>query len=161
MMQLAGSAQSTPPSSQEHTAPAQQVTVTGCIQSEADYRKAHDQGKGGAVGTGVGVGNEFVLVNAAMGAGSSATGTSGTAKSIAAAFELTGSKEGDAAQFVGKRVEITGKLKAEEVNAAGKATGGATAGKPPEGIDVTSKDMKLRELEVASIKEATGTCPAK
>jgi hypothetical protein len=164
MMQLAAHAQSTPPSSsssQERTASEQQVTVTGCIQSEADYRKAHDQGKGGAVGTGVGVGNEFVLINASMGSGSAATGTTGTAKSTATAYELSGSKEGDAAQFVGKRVEIVGKLKAAEVSASGKPTGGATAGKPPEGVDVTSKDMKLREIDVTSIKEATGSCPAK
>jgi hypothetical protein len=50
-------------------------------------------------------------------------------------------------------------LKPAEVGAGG-ATGGATAGAPPRGVDVTSKDLKLRELEVTSVKASTsGTCP--
>ena len=46
------------------TAPGGEITVTGCIQREADYRQAQDAGKGGAAGTGVGAGNEFILSNA-------------------------------------------------------------------------------------------------
>jgi hypothetical protein len=84
------------------------------------------------------------------------TGTAGST----AAFELTGSAEGQAAQFVGKRVEVMGKLKAEETSASGRPTGGPTAGKPPEGVDVASSDLKLREIDVTSVKEASGTCPA-
>ena len=145
------------------TAPAAQITVTGCIQREADYRQAKDAGKGGVAGSGVGAGNEFILSNASMAAApagepATAVGTSGAA---ASAYELTGSNEGQAAEFVGKRVEITGKLKAAETSASGKPTGGATAGQPPSGVDATSKDLQLRELEVTSVKEATGACPAK
>lgn len=143
----------------------QQVTVVGCIQREADYRKAHGEGRGGAVGTGVGVGNEFILTDASMGSGaktgaepSTPTGTAGTAASAASAYELTGSNEGQASAYVGKRVEITGTLKAAETTATGQPTGGATAGRPPSGMDVASKDLKLRELEVTSVRESTGTC---
>jgi len=129
-------------------APAQTVTVTGCVQREADFRKATDAGKGGVVGTGVGVGNEFVLTN-----------VSGAAASDGHAFELTGPNEGQAGPLVGKRVEIMGKLKGGETSAAGP-TGGPTAGAPPRGVDVASKDLKLRELEITSIKAATsGNCP--
>ena len=142
------------------TAPAGQITVTGCIQREADYRQAKDAGKGGVAGTGVGAGNEFILSNASMKAGSEPGAAVGTSGAAATAYELTGSGEGQAAQFVGKRVEITGKLKAAETSASGKPTGGATAGQPPSGVDATSKDLQLRELEVSSVKEATGTCPA-
>lgn len=151
------------------TQPSAQITVTGCIQREADYRRAHDAGRGGVAGTGVGAGNEFILsdasVSSSAGAGArtgadpaSPTGTSGA--STAVAYELTGSNEGQAAPFVGRRVEITGTLKAAEIGAGGKPTGGATAGQPPSGVDVMSKDLKLRELEVASVREATGACPA-
>src|SRR5262245_9689424 len=49
---------------QAGTMPTEQVTLTGCIQREAEYRKAHDTGRGGVAGTGVGAGNEFVLINA-------------------------------------------------------------------------------------------------
>ena len=64
----------------------------------------------------MGVGNEFVLTDASLGSSSaastsageapSATGTSGAATS---AFELTGSNEGQVSEYIGKRVEITGK----------------------------------------------------
>ena len=142
---------------------ASEVTIAGCVQREADYRRAHNLGKGGAVGTGVGAGNEFVLVNASMSrAGSTpstAPETAGTTGGAGEAYELTGSNEGKASEFVGKRVEVVGKLKPGET-AAGGATGGPTAGTPPRGVDVASKDLKLRELDVTSIREATGgTCP--
>lgn len=146
--------------------------ITGCVQRETDYRRAQDSGRGGVAGTGVGAGNEFVLTNASMstagargttagatGAGTTAaTGTAGTATGTA--YELTGSREADAAKFVGQRVEISGKLKPAEVGAGG-ATGGPTAGAPPRGVDVTSKDLQLRELDVSSIRAATGgaACP--
>jgi hypothetical protein len=150
----------------------QQVTITGCVQREVDYRRAQDAGKGGAAGTGAGVANEFVLVDASMspaGAKASssspsagATGTSGTATGTTGAaaaggntYELTGKGEGQAGQFVGKRVEISGMLKAA-------TAGGPTAAAPPQGVDLVSKDLKLRELEVTSVREATGgaSCPA-
>jgi hypothetical protein len=76
------------------------------------------------------------------------------------AYELTGASEKQAEQFVGKRVEISGALKPAEVGATGP-TGGATAGEPPRGIDVVSRDLKLRELEVASVREAEGACPTR
>ena len=139
-----------------------QVTVTGCIQREADYRKANDAGRGGVAGTGVGAGNEFVLAMASTGGTPGTAGATGTAGSAAGsmAFELTGANEGQAAKFVGQRVEIMGKLKAAEVSAGGQPTGGPTAGKPPSGVDVISKDLQLRELEVGSIRMVPGTCSA-
>jgi hypothetical protein len=144
-------------------AQAEQVTIVGCVVRESDYRRARDAGKGGVAGTGVGVGNEFILTNASMApapgssAGAGPVGTSGT---TTMAYELTGANEKQAESFVGKRVEISGTLKAAEGSAA-KPTGGPTAGEPPAGIDVTSKDLKLRELEVSSVRASTtGTCPA-
>lgn len=162
----------TPTATQQGTAADQQVTVAGCIQRETDYRRARDAGRGGVAGTGVGAGNEFVLVNASMStaAGAGAAGTTGTTAGAATgtagatgtgvAYELTGANEQQAAQHVGRRVEISGKLKAAEVESTGRPTGGATAGKPPEGIDVASRDLRLRELEVSSMREVSGTCPA-
>ena len=136
---------------------SQTVTVEGCIQAETDYRKAQNLGRGGALGTGAGAGNEFVLADAKMASAGAATGTTGAA---AQAYELSGANEGKAAQFAGKRVEITGTLKPAEI--AGTApTGGPTAGPPPRGVDVASDDLKLRELEVASVRETTGTCSAR
>jgi hypothetical protein len=173
---------SAPSSSEERTAAGQKVTVVGCIQREADFRKAQDAGRGGVAGTGVGVGNEYVLTSASMTSGASGSaaspGAPGAAPSAPAsssaaqaagasaatgpgmAYELTGSNEGDAAKHVGRRVEITGMLKAAEVGSAGAPTGGPTAGRPPAGVDVTSRDLKLREIEVETIREIGATCPA-
>jgi hypothetical protein len=138
-------------STQSGSAQQQQVTVVGCVQPESEFRKAKDAGRGGAAGTGIGAGNEFVLVNASASKGTTTDTT----------FELTGANEGQVKSFVGKRVEIMGTLKAAETGSARRPTGGATVGRPPEGVDVASKDLQLRELEVSSVKEASGTCPAK
>lgn len=142
----------------------QTVTVVGCVQREEDYRKANNLGRGGAAGSGVGAGNEFVLANAMMSSAASGgaaapgapTGTGGATSSTA--YEVTGKNEGELAKHVGSRVEITGMLKPAEAGAAGP-TGGPTAGAPPRGVDVASQDLKLRELEVTSVRTATGTCP--
>lgn len=137
------------------TQPEQQVTLVGCVQREADYRQAQDKGRGGVAGTGVGVQDEFVLTNASM----PTQGLKPDSTAADSAYELTGANEEKAKAFVGKRVEITGKLKAAEVSAGGAPTGGATAGRPPTGVDVASKDLQLRELEVISVTAATiGTC---
>ena len=147
------------PSTQANRALTDQATtLSGCIQSEADYRRAIGAGLGGVASTGIGAGNEFVLTNAiaavgsstAPAAGNSAPSPTGTAGTTGGAYELSGSREGDAAAFVGKRVEITGTLKP-----AASASGGLTADLPG------SQDLKLREFEVTSIRAAVGgTCPA-
>ena len=153
-----------PPTTQAGAA-AQTVTVIGCVQREEDYRKANNLGRGGPAGSGVGAGNEFVLANAMMapssGGGAAAprapTGTGGAASSTV--YEIRGPNEGQLTTHVGRRVEIVGMLKPAETGAAG-ATGGPTAGAPPRGVDVASQDLKLRELEVTSVRPATGTCPS-
>lgn len=143
------------PAAQEMKAPAQPVTIVGCVHKEADYGSAKNLGKGGVVGTGVGADNEFVLINAstpaAVGTPPAPVGTSGAVGNEE--YEMTGSSEGQLTSFVGKRVEITGTLKAAETKPTG-ATGGVTEAVPG------SRDLKLREVEVMSVKEAMGTCPA-
>ena len=65
---IAAFAQSAPqpasPTAQANRQQETQVTVVGCVIRETEYRKANESGKGGALNTGVGSGNEFVLVNA-------------------------------------------------------------------------------------------------
>jgi hypothetical protein len=153
----------TPTPAPQHTGSAgQMVRVAGCIQSEADYRKARNLGRGGSGGTGVGVGNEFVLIEmASAGAPPAAGGATGTTGTAAKDYKLTGANEGKASQFVGKRVEITGTLKPTETAGAAR-TGGPTAGGRPSRVDVfAGEDLRLRELEMTSVRETAGTCPAK
>jgi hypothetical protein len=137
------------PASQPSASADQPITLTGCVQSEEDYRKAKGMAKGGAAGTGVGVGNEFVIISAKPAGAASPSETAGTTGAAAQAYEVTGSKEGDLKEFVGKRVEITGKAKA----AARSATGAPSGGTDPMG-----QDLKLTEIEIASVKGVPGDC---
>src|SRR5258705_4708775 len=69
------------------------VTLIGCIQRESDYRRANDRGRGGAVGLGLGSGDEFILVNASsVGAGGAQASSSidCTSQTSGDAYELTG-----------------------------------------------------------------------
>jgi hypothetical protein len=157
-MTMAAFAQSAPqpappasPSAQTSRQPETKVTLVGCLMRETDYRKANDSGKGGPLGTGVGTGNEFVLVNAAkVTSGATppaATGECGVS-AAGAAYELSGSREKELAKSVGRRVEISGTLKEAETTAG---PGGEP--KPTGGVDPLKQDLKLFEVDVASFRE--------
>jgi hypothetical protein len=123
------------------TAEATPISVVGCIQRETEYRRQNNSGKGGFLGFGGGLGNEYVLVNASRGAdgvfGDCTTATGGEA------YELTGSAEGDLNQFVGQRVAIAGIRKEADVDVAtGQPTGGRQAG----------DDLRLFEVDVESFR---------
>jgi hypothetical protein len=121
--------------------PKTPVSLTGCIQREVDYRRQHNSGKGGFLGFGGGLGNEYVLINASpnprRGFRDCATAVGGEA------YELTGHEEGDLKPFVGQRVEITGSRKAAEIDTlTGRPTGGRQAG----------YDLRLFEVDVDSFR---------
>jgi hypothetical protein len=163
------SSQADQKSAQSSRQPETPVTIVGCVMRETDYRKANDSGKGGPVGTGLGRGDEFVLVNAMKTtAGSpstassidcaSATGAAGSGSGEA--FELGGSREKDLASYVGQKVEITGTLK--EAATTTKPSGEA---KPTGGFDPLKQDLKLFEVDIVSFRpmpasQSTAAAPA-
>ena len=110
------------------------VTMVGCLEREADYRARMYSGKGGPLGTGLGLGNEFVLVTGAR-------CSAGTGE----AFELTGNREKELEPFVGFTVEITGQLKEAKMDPA--------TGRPTGGFDPIGQDLRLREVEVGAFRE--------
>lgn len=117
------------------------IALAGCIQRETEYRRQNNSGKGGFLGFGGGLGDEYVLVNASRGAdgafGDCTTATGGEA------YELTGSAEHDLEPFVGHRVALTGTRKEAEIDSTtGQPTGGRQAG----------DDLRLFEVEVASFR---------
>jgi hypothetical protein len=174
------------------TTPAQvPVTLVGCVQREADYRRAQHAGQGGAAGTGAGVGNEFVLVGATTmtaGATALALGTPSAEPDAAAtggmadgAYELTGPVEGQVEQYVGRRVEVVGRMKSRPTAMSNKAPAivvtvpESTTGRPgvsstataspsgrpappAGGVHLTGQGLHLGQLEVTSVREATGSC---
>ena len=131
----------------QRESPAQPVTLIGCVQKESDYRKAHNIKKGGGLNMGIGDGDEFMLINATRVSGGvpavttvgDCTGGSGEA------IELTGPKEEQFKNFVGKRVEVSGTQKRARIDASGRPTGGSAPG---------GGELKLFEVEVASVREA-------
>ena len=121
--------------------PKTPISLIGCIQREADYRRQHHSGKGGFLGFGGGLGNEYVLVNTSPRRGSRDCATASGGE----AYELTGSEEGDLRPFVGQRVAITGTRKAAEIDTVtGRPTGGRQAG----------YDLRLFEVDVESFRAA-------
>jgi hypothetical protein len=130
------------------------ITLVGCVQREADYRRAADAGRGGAAATGVALGNEYVLVNASnAGAASSAGATADcSAASGGQAYELTGKGEGDLERYVGKRVELVGMLKRGDSNTP-VGTSGVTPDRPSGGFDPLGQDLRIPEVELTSVRE--------
>ena len=103
------------PQAQEKPA-ANEIAVIGCVELERDYRARKESGKGGVLGSGVGVGNEFVLSNArtipAPGRGrGAAVGTTGTPGTD---YSLTGRLERELLRSVGRQVEVVGVIEADK-----------------------------------------------
>src|SRR5438874_12573024 len=134
------------------------MTLVGCLMGESDYRRAHGLGKG-AIG-GLGLGDEFVLVDASE--SSSAAATSSTAPSTTSArctetgtgkaYRLTGQAEEKLKQFVGRRIEVTG---AFDHARDAKIAAGETKAKLPAEIKIAS----FREAPVSAGTTASTAAP--
>ena len=89
------------------------------------------------------------------------------------AYEMTGPNESQLSQFVGKRVEIVGRVKSAQTGSGiavkggvsggttgtGTATGTATGSvRTGGGVDILGQDLNLKELEVSSVREVPGGC---
>jgi hypothetical protein len=81
---------------------AREVRIVGCVQWEKDYRRARNEGAGGALGTGIGVGDEFVL-----------TMVKPEATRKATAYSITGDREKELGRRIGQQVEVIGVLEDE------------------------------------------------
>ena len=90
------------------------VALIGCLQREADYRAVHDAGKGGVLGTGLGVGNEYVLVDARPVPAASDAAPASEGLTAARTYRLTGNLEDRLATAVGRLVEVVGKAGDDE-----------------------------------------------
>jgi hypothetical protein len=130
--------------------PETQVTLVGCVQREADFRKTYDLGKGGTAGTGIGRGNEYVLINASRGT-TAAPNVDCSFQGQPEAYELTGRRERDLGPYVGKVVQISGTLK--EAKTKPLASGQQA---PTGGFDPLKKDLRLFEVEVTSFQTPAG-----
>lgn len=95
-------AASLPLTAQASRSADKEVRIAGCVQWEKDYRSARNEGAGGAVGTGIGVGNEFVLTMVKPEGSRKAT-----------AYSITGDREKELGRRIGQQVEVIGVIEDE------------------------------------------------
>ncbi len=169
MTTLAAAPQNAPTVKRDNGEAETRITLAGCIQREADYRRATGSGTGGAGGFGLGLGNEFVLINAVRAGTAPAPSPreGSTVNDIAAekspcggsggeAFELTGPQESELGRFAGRRVEIVGLLKPGRdapVGTSGTETRTDTTGLNK--LNPWDQDLHLQEVEITSFRESS------
>jgi hypothetical protein len=144
------------------------ITLVGCVMRESQFRDMYGPGISGPRGAGLGGRNEYMLVDAhevTAAAGSTNPGVTqvGTAAtcppapgSFPNAYELTGSREDEVGQFLGRRVELTGIQK--EANARPVGTSGVL--QPTGGFDPLGHELHLFEVEVESFREPVALAAA-
>jgi hypothetical protein len=137
------------------------ITLVGCVMRESQYRDMYGPGLSGPRGAGIGGRNDYMLVDAHE------VGTAGTNPGITpattgascppapgtfpTAYEMTGSREGELAPFLGRRVEVTGIEKEAHVRPVG--TSGQAIDRPTGGFDPLGHELHLFEVEVQSARE--------
>jgi hypothetical protein len=140
--------QVTPSRAQELEIEDTPISLVGCVMREIDYRRQVDANRGGFLGLGGGLGDEYMLVNATRGTtapdGDCATPADGEA------FELTGSGEETVEAFLGQRVVLTGTLKEADIDPeTRRPTGGRRSG----------GELRLFEVEVESVQAYVAPTP--
>jgi len=135
---------------------ARPITLVGCIMRESDYRDMYGPGQSGPRGPGLGLRNEYMIVDAheVSAGGSGVVETTGTCTpapgGFPAAYELTGRREREVAPFLGRRVELTGMQKRAHTRAVG--TSGLR--QPTGGFDPLGHELHIFEVEINSVREA-------
>jgi hypothetical protein len=136
-----------------------EVTLVGCVEFEQDYRKRMAAGRGGALGSGVGANDEFVLTNtrpAASQVGTTGSGstqarnagraTAGNAGSGGGVYTLTGAQEKNLKRDVGRQVEVVGVIE--------------NAGKPSTGAELTDIS-DLPRIAIKTWHPVNDFCPGR
>jgi hypothetical protein len=137
---------------------AHSVTLVGCVMRESDFRDMYGPGQSGPRGPGIGLRNEYMLVDAhevvPSGSNPGVVETTGTCPpapgGFPTAYELTGPREKEVTPFLGHRVELTGMQKRAKTRAVG--TSGLR--EPTGGFDPLGHELHLFEVEVASLHDA-------
>jgi hypothetical protein len=168
-----GSAQ-TPPSRPGAAAPADQdrtadqsrtsaqpasIVLSGCLKREEQV-----PGRQPNIVERQGVMEDYILTNASRAASGSsgAVGTSGAAgttsgapANISTQYKVEGIPDERLSQLVGKRVEVTGRVDADDAREAPAGTSGAAGAARP-ATPAAGADMP--EFEAVSIREVAGSC---
>jgi hypothetical protein len=140
----------------------QTVTLVGCLYHEKDI-----PGRQPNVAERAGLMEDYILADARPAARSGeagATGTTGAEKEsgeragLPKMFKVEQLADERLREFVGKRVEVTGRIDAEDDDARAAGPSGTPSPRADESLG--PDDIELPEFEATSIREASGTCPA-
>lgn len=142
---------------QHEMAQAETRTIEGCV-----YREEDIPGRTPNVAERAGILEDYILVAspdpAATAGAVGTTGTAGATGTRAAAepkmFKLEHEDDDKLRALVGKRVRVTGKVEAERSDRA-------PTGEPARDRGLGPDEIELPELEVTSITETAGECPAR
>lgn len=148
--------------SQRPEAMGASTKLTGCV-----YREEDVPGRTPNVAERAGVMEDYILADVKAGSesasasGSTSTpGAVGTSGAAAKMFKLEHVADERLKSFVGKRVEVVGRIDAEAGDAAANRAAGATS--PAAGDASAGPDrVNLPEFEVTEIREVAGDCAAK
>lgn len=145
----ATAAQAPPPAQQQPQAAAasQALTLSGCL-----YREDQVPGRTPNLAERVGILDDFILADASVAAGPKGPqGLTGNTPPSGNQYEVDGIADEKLKAFVGKRVEVTGKIDPE---------GSTLPGGPRPDRGIGPDKINLPEIEATSIREVAGTCPA-
>ena len=141
------------PADSQESAQSATTTLTGCVYKEQDIPSRAPN-----VAERAGVLEDYILVVAAPAGSSSTPGATGTSGAAPKMLKLEKIDDEKLKAVVGKKVEVTGRIDAE----AGDARTAAKGEKTSDVDKAIGRDkIDLVEFEVVSIKEVSGTCPAK
>ncbi len=141
-----------PQTSSAQTPSPAATTIVGCVFEEKDV-----PGRSPNVAERAGILEDYILAEIKPASGGGAVGTSGSAQ-LGTMYKLEHVDDSKLKAFVGKRVEVTGRLDRE----SGDSTARPSQTPPPSGADkVLGRDnIDLAEFEVISVKEVSGACPS-
>ena len=134
------------------------VTLVGCVMRESDYRDTYGPGLSGVRGPGIGLLDEYMLVDAReIPSGTippdAAMPCPAAGTTFPSAYELTGPREKEIAEYVGRRVVLTGIQKEAKVRPVG--TSGVL--RPTGGFDPLGHELHLFEVEANTFRDVTAT----
>ena len=138
------------------TGQAAMTTVTGCV-----YEEKSVPGRAPNVAERAGVLEDYILAEVKPAQSAPASGTAGaigTSGAMNAMYKLEFVEDDKLRALVGKRVEVTGRIDAEEGDA--NPASGAPAPTSPTDRVIGRDQVNLSEFEVTSIREVAGACPA-
>jgi hypothetical protein len=129
-------------------------TIIGCVYEEKDV-----PGRAPNVAERIGVLEDYILAELSPAEASRPVGTSGSSTPTTyTMYKLEHAKDSELKAMVGKRVEVTGRVDAEDGDATGQPSAGTQTSRADQVIGRDKVD--LPEFEVVSIKEVSGSCPA-